>query len=421
MLRSSRLRAPCHRSTRPWSALASALGVVWLAGCGADFVLPPDTGTGVRYPVALAVDPSQRWLYAVGADFDRAYHGGVVAVVDTVNGKIVQQGRVEVPPFASAALLDVDTGADGKPRRRLWVAARDDDSVTMIDVQGGDDTTPPTLHCGASGMVDCASAWRIGGELTGDEDLGADPVALAMQVGDDGRRVLHVAATGNGKVTPVEVQDRDGGGVLATLLPGLNLGSGLAALLVAPLSQRIYVADSRANRLHSYGLDDDGKGGLLPTTFTGVGLPRASSSEFGRGVALSSDEGRVYVAYRSPNALLVIDVAPTATGEPHDVLVDVIGLGGRPAQVVVAPVGPGGRDLVYVSCFGTDDIWVVDPELRRIVDVIRLSHSPYALAIANVPGRGRILYAALFSKHKIAAIPIDANAANRHDVLETIQ
>ena len=410
-----------HRRISLWLGLAVALSAVTATGCGADFVLPPDTGSGVRYPVALAVDPSQRWVYAVGADFDRAYHGGVVAVVDTVAGKLVQTGRVEVPPFASAALLDVDSDADGKTRRRLWVAARDDDSVTMIDIQGGDDATAPTLHCGASGMVDCANAWRIGGELSGDKDLGSDPVAMAMQVGEDGRRVLHVAATGNGKVTPVEVQDRDGGGVLAKVLPGLNLGSGLAALLVSPLSQRVYVADSRANRLHSYGLGDDGAGSLLPTTFTGIGLPRASSTEYGRGVALSSDEGRIYVAYRSPNALLVIDVAPTATGEPHDVLVDVIGLGGRPAQVVVAPVGPGGRDLVYVSCFGTDDIWVVDPELRRIVDVIRLSHSPYALVIANVPGRGRMLYAALFSKHKIAAIPIDANATNRHEVLETIQ
>lgn len=414
--------SPDRTRRRPlrW-ALAVAMLAAPLMGCGADFVPPRDTGTGVRYPVALAVDPSQRWLYAVGADFDRAYHGGVVAVVDTVQGKIVEQGRVEVPPFASAALLDIDTDAAGKARRRLWVAARDDDSVTMIDVQGGDDTTPPTLSCGVEGFTDCANAWRIGGELSGDEDLGSDPIALAMQVGDDGSRVLHVAATGNGKITPVKVADREGGGVLATVLPGLNLGSGLAALLVAPLSQRVYVADSRANRLHAYGLGDDGKGGLQPTTFTGVGLPRASSSEFGRGVALSSDEGRVYVAYRSPNALLVIDVAPTATGEPHDVLVDVIGLGGRPAQVVVAPAGPGGRDLAYVSCFGTDDIWVVDPELRRVVDVIRLPHSPYALAIANVPGRGRLLYAALFSKHKIAVIPIDASASNRHEVLETIQ
>ncbi len=426
------LQSPACRSSRLRHHLAGCAAGWWLvglvvSGCTGEFDLPAYDGKGLRYPLALAVDPSQRYVYAVGANFDRAHHGGVVSAIDTKTDTYVQAGRAEVPSFAAGLLLDVDLDPSGALRRRLYVPARDDDSVTVLDVQsegaGTSSEGPPRLACGRSeaGLGTCSASHRIGGENVGDLDLGQDPVAVGLQRLPGDAVVLHVAAVSDGRVTALALSDAAGGGVKAKTLTSLTLGFGLSSLVVADLSGRVYVGDSRANRLHAYGLDPDGKGGWQPTSAAGVGLPRATSSEFGRGAALSSDGGRLYVAYRSPNALLVIDVAPSATGEPRDVLVDVIGLGGRPAQVAVAPVGPGGRDFVYVACFGSDDIWVVDPELRRVVEVIRLEHSPYGLAIADVPGRGRLLYAAIFSRHRVAVIPIDEGAAERHQVVARIE
>ncbi len=420
-------RSPHLVARRMGATTAWWLAGLAFAGCTSEFDLPTYDGKGLRYPLALAVDPSQRYVYAVGANFDRAHHGGVVSAIDTKTDTYVQAGRAEVPSFAAGLLLDVDQDEKGALRRRLYVPARDDDSVTVLDVlsegAGTPSEGPPSFDCGrgAAGMGTCAKSHRLGGDEEGDLNLGEDPVAVGLQRLPGGDVVLHVAAVSDGRVTPLALSDAPAGGVKATPLTSLTLGFGLSSLVIADLSGRVYVGDSRANRMHAYGLDPDGKGSWRPTSAAGVGLPRATGSEFGRGAALSSDGGRLYVAYRSPNALLVIDVAPSATGEPRDALVDVIGLGGRPAQVAVAPVGPGGRDFVYVACFGSDDIWVVDPEQRRVVEVIRLEHSPYGLAIADVPGRGRMLYAAIFSRHRVAVIPIDEGAAERHQVVARIE
>lgn len=413
------------------SGIAGRLGLVLatavaslFAGCAEEFVLPSDPSSGVRYPVAMAADPSGRWLYVVGANFDRSYHGGMVRVLDTEKGTWVAAAKAEVPSFASAMVLDVQALADGSTRKTLLVAAREDDSVTAIAVQpGAAATDAPSLSCGlpvgAVGL--CAASHRIGGDESGDLDIGEDPSAIALEQRPDGSRILHVVATADGQVTPVALDFAETGGVSGTISDTIGLGSGLAAVLHAPLTGRTYISDARANRLHAIGVTPDEAGDLQIQTFAGVTLPSASSSEYGRGVALSSDEGRLYLGYRNPNALLVIDVAPTASGEPHDTLADVIGLGGRPAQVAVAPVGPGGRDLVFVSCHGTDDIWVVDPALRRVVDVIRLPHSPYAIAVVDVPGKGMQLFAALFSTHRLLRIPLAAGASGRYEVAETIE
>ncbi|MEY3013913.1 MAG: hypothetical protein RIT45_2648 [Pseudomonadota bacterium] len=412
------------RLARPSLLLLAALAASAASGCSEEYDLPADPSAGVRYPVAMAADPSGRWLYVVGANFDRAYHGGVVRVIDTASDTYVAAQKVEVPSFASAAVLDVEPAADGSMRRTLLVASREDDSVTAIDVRvGADATVAPDLDCGngTGTLKTCAASHRVGGDETGDLDIGEDPAAIALEQRPDGARVLHVVATADGQVTPLRLSFPEAGGVTALADDQIGLGSGLAAVLHAPLVGRTYVSDARANRLHAYDVTPGEDGALQIQTFAGVTLPSAASTEFGRGIALSSDEGRLYVAYRNPNALLVVDVAPTPSGEPHDTLGDVIGLGGRPAQLAVAPVGPGGRDLVFVACHGTDDIWVVDPALRRVVDVIRLPHSPYAITVVDVPGKGLQLYTALFSTHQVLRVPLTPGADGRFTVAETIE
>ena len=162
-------------------------------------------------------------------------------------------------------------------------------------------------------------------------------------------------------------------------------------------------------------------------------MPGAASADYGRGMAFATDYSRLYVAWRSPSSLQILDVVPDATGVPNNRLVDSIALGKKPSEIVVAPTGPGGRDLVYISLFGEDAVWVVDPALRAVVATIpmRLAvqepgqdarivrGSPFALSAVHVPSRGWQLYAALFSvppggDHQIVVIPIGEGAANRN-------
>lgn len=402
-----------------------------LPACGGEFGLPAYQGEGLPYPVSMTPDPGGRWLYVVGANFDRQYRGGVVSVLDTHTNTFVKTGRAEVPTHAAG--LALHARPDGS--ERLYVASRDDDSISLIDVVT-DGTEAPRLDCGqgAGALKPCADSHRFGGDQTGDLDIGLDPIELVVDPAPSGDETLvTVVATSDGQVTvisPYGKSDDDASG--ARVLDQIHLGSGLSAVATSPLTGRTYVADARLNRLYNHSLlpvldeKTGGRTGWAIDRKATIVLPRASSGEYARGMALSLDHSRLYIAYRSPNALLIVDIAPSETGAPANALVDTIGLGGRPAQVAVAPTGPQGKERVYVSCFGSDDIWVVDPGLRAVVDVIALKHSPYGIAAmkvtdsANPQGLWR-LYAGLFSRHEVVAIDIDPQAASPHAVLATIR
>ena len=402
-----------------------------LTACGGEFGVPPYGGDGVRYPVSMTADPSGRWLYVVGANFDRQHRGGIVRVFDTAANKWAPSDIVEVPSHAAGILLQPSGAPDGG--HRLYVAARDDDSISIIDVKANA-TGAPGLDCGQpDGEIGpCAGDHRIGGELKDDPDVGSDPVQVDLVAAPDGTgMLLQVVATGDGQVTLVDLQQKtSGSGVKAKILDHMKLLAGPSAMVTSPLTGRSYVADARLNRLYTHGLaqglDDTGAvtdGWTIDRQDT-IALPRAAGGEYARGMTLSLDNSRLYVAYRSPNALLIVDIAPGASGAPANLLLDTIGLGGRPAQVIVAPTGPEGRELVYVSCYGTDDIWVVDPALRAVVDVFELVHSPYGMVAVNVAddqgGSRWRLYAGLFTRHEIVALDIDPSAAKPGAVLATI-
>ncbi len=246
--------------------------------------------------------------------------------------------------------------------------------------------------------------------------------------------MLHVAAASDGQVSLLELATdaSESAHKDARLLDSTEFGAGLSAVLTSPVTGRTYVADTRLHKLHNHSLVamQDSKTGVRTgykiEQHAAVLLPQATGTEFSRGMTLSLDGSRLYIAYRSPNAMLIVDIAPTANGGPANKLVGVVGLGGRPASVVVAPTGPGAVERAYIACFGTDDIWVVDPALRIVVDTIRLPHSPYALAAVSVPdadggpSRWR-LYAGLFSKHEIAVLDIDPASSNLHKQLAMVR
>ena len=190
---------------------------------------------------------------------------------------------------------------------------------------------------------------------------------------------------------------------------------------MAPTTGRLYSADVRRNALFPFKLHQQPEQLWSVEQFDGITLPISSGAEYSRAVTMSSDGGRLYVAYRNPNSVLVIDTSLSRAGVPVDRLVDTIGVGGQPAQLLTAPTREDGGELLYVSCFDTDDIWVVDPESRAVVDVIRLPHAPYGMTAVKVPGRGWTLYAGMFTQHRLAVIDLDPSDANRHDVSEFIQ
>ena len=204
-----------QRPTSPvrLASVATLVLATFALGCGGETGLPAYDGKGVRYPTALVAAPSGKYVYVVGANFDRTHRAGVVRVLDTVAGTWVAGTFVEVPTYASGITLQPDAAGPGS--HRLFVPSRENDSISVIDVSaanGGVD-----LSCGTPGKNGtCADEWRIGGAEKTDLNIGQDPVAVTLEPGRSGQPLLmHVAASVGGRLSTFGLKDRDGGGVEA--------------------------------------------------------------------------------------------------------------------------------------------------------------------------------------------------------------
>lgn len=393
-----------------------------MAGCGDNPGLPEDTSAAVRYPIAMAATPSGSLVFAVGANFDRAYRGGKLRVIDTATDAFVP-GQLEVSGFAGGIALQMPlagTPTEQVPQRVL-VTSRDDDAISIADF------TAPTvsLSCGTHDVDGHCDASHRYGLPTSTPPLGNDPMGIEIIPWDAGHWRVTVATSVSGHASVLQM---DTVGKIANV-GQVGLGTGLYAVKTVPATGRTYVSSINSPAIYVLRVDPDATAatGYKATTEPSVVLPSQSALSYARGLALSSDGARLYVADRSPTALIEIDVSPGPSGAPRNAVGAVIPLGPLPSEVAVAPTGPGGRDLVYVSCFGDDAVWVVDPYLREVVDIIRFHHAPYALTATKVPGldaagkpQGWKLYTGLFAAHTIAVVPLEPSSPARHTITKLL-
>ena len=405
-----------------------------LAACDSSIGLPADPSNGLRYPIALVADPSGRQIFALGANFDRLYRAGRMRTIDTATDKYLVDANgtpiaTEVASFGGSFALDVAPDPTATSKFHLFVPARDDDSLVVLDVHA---TTPTTIDCNPEAISGvCGSDHRIAA-LNGVFPVGDDPIAVALSASPDGRRRVHIAAANNGYVTLMDYDPHEQP-IQLRALDQASLPGGLNSIVVSPLSQRTYISTTKTAAIQTYRVDP-GPSTDKPWIMVqepAIVLPASGLADYGRGLVFSSDYSRLYVAWRSPAALDILDVVPDATGRPSNRLVDTIVLGRQPSGLAVAPTGPNGRDLVYVSCYSDDAIWVVDPVLRAPVARIAMRlgvhetgldpqivrGSPFAMAAVNVPERGWLLYAGLFAvppgaDHHIVVVPIAPGAKN---------
>jgi hypothetical protein len=395
---------------------ALLLGGVLLAGCEDNAGLPRDPLPFVRFPVSLGADSTGQFLLVAGANFDRSYRAGVVRTVDTATDLYSPGTSTEIPGFAGAmALLPTAIGAQAS---HAIVPAREDDSITLLDLGNA---TPPPVTCGtvdADGR--CDSAHHIG-SLTGTVTVGDDPVDVALERLDAQHFRAHVVATTDGRISIFDV-DASVTPPKLVVADALILGAGLTSVVVSSLNGHIYVSDMRASQVHVYHMEPraDPTAPWHAVLDSAISMPGSALLDYGRDLALSSDGGTLYVAWRSPNALLTVDISPGDDGLPRNKVIDMLPLGAGPAQLAVAPTGPNGRDLVYVSCYNTDSVWVIDPQRRGYEAIVPLPHAPYAVSTVHT-AQGWKLYVALFNLHKIGVVPLEAGAAGRHTLAHFVE
>jgi hypothetical protein len=124
-----------------------------------------------------------------------------------------------------------------------------------------------------------------------------------------------------------------------------------------------------------------------------------------RGVALSTDEHRIYIAARVPDSLLIASINdPTATLPTIDVARTVV-LPANPNEIRVI-ARPGHSDLLAISCTGAQSIAFYDDEVGNLVGTVNgVGLSPFDIAVDLREGGAR-LFVSDFDDGRVAVIDI---------------
>jgi hypothetical protein len=124
-----------------------------------------------------------------------------------------------------------------------------------------------------------------------------------------------------------------------------------------------------------------------------------------RGIALSHDESRIYLAGQSPDTLLVLSVTDPTSDAPAVGLQRVIPLPDGANEVVAIP-RPGRSDLVAITCIAAGALVLYDDDVGDIVALVPgVGVQPFGVAYER-QGAGARLYVSNFSDGRIAVIDL---------------
>jgi DNA-binding beta-propeller fold protein YncE len=406
---------PTRRPSDTLSTIALSVAVAGLlASCGVDVVGDDPPYDQLHFPVGMALHPDGEFLYIVNSNFDVAYRedrGGSVVVMNTDELEIIPGGTVQIGTFGGDIKLN---SVDGEPTR-AYVGVRGDESVTVLDVED----RGSRLRCN-------------GGRLSGPCQMptdSADPFGLAVsttkvaQPGGEDLTVdfVAVAHLAGGNITAFTVKGegsrRSFSRVAAPLVAGAN------AIEQSPRTGNYYATSRFTNTIVSFRPAIDVEGDVVALFETDEIVVENASPGRGldsRGIAFNREGTVAYVANRGPDAVLVIDVGPTnpATGGgTRNQIVDAIYMPADPAEVKLIEID--GRELLYVSSYDAEQIVVVDPESRLILDTIDIPGQPYTLTADTA--RHQRIYVSLFGDHGVAIVDIDPESPSFNQVTAVVR
>jgi DNA-binding beta-propeller fold protein YncE len=400
------------------------------------------------YPVAAAVSSDGQWLYVVNSDFDLRYNGGTVVSVnltavreaatrrvtgngcrvdDTSEGVsnalrcnasrfILGSATRKLNPFAVDAAI-----ARYPDRERLYVAVRGDGSVTWfdLDAQGG-------LSCGAGGAGSlCDDAHRVGIDGSASplgNRLPPDPSALSVDASRGWVVVSHQSSDATLARATLLYDRGSRAGSPATATPVIlnavgNVTARLTGLALIPsadaAARSTWVATSRADSVLNYFQAYPGNTTLqdsLPYLYrsAAVAIPGLGTGSDNRSIAVDPAPGasRLFIAGRSPEALLVLDVD---RANPTRVTVrDAIPTAREPSRLLAHYEASLGRTLVYVVNYADRRVSVIDPAEHRILTDITTNRGPHALV--RDPN-GQFMYVMDFLDNALEVIDLRARTA----------
>jgi DNA-binding beta-propeller fold protein YncE len=399
-----------------------------IGGCASDVPGLEPPAEEIRFPIGLALHPTDRYLFYVNSNFDLLYNGATVAVLDTTTGVVDPRHTVKIGSYAAELTL----GRDGK---RAFVVSRSDNSLNVLDVDITKDrfftctddapVAGKLPRCNGRFVMPVANnPFGIYVQKTGPIPQGCNaPPQTATEtvfVASVNTNYIGLQTNGVFSVLTPPLTVADGGVVVESdqlpyqLQTTFTTPPGSNTIGRHPTTGTLYVTSrfTASTTLLRY---EPGP----PTTVEQVGSLVVTNQRAGldsRGVAFSPDGTRAYIANRSTPSLLVFDVSCGPDGRERNELIQILDLGVDPGPVAYLQRADG-SDRIYIPCAGSQEVYVIDPVLNILEKIIEVGDGPYDIVFTQGARDQKGLqraYVADFKEDAISVIDLDKASINYH-------
>jgi hypothetical protein len=444
------------------------LGCLSALACADDPALAPLDR--LEQPTGLAQSPDGRWLFVTNGNWDRSRANSALLALDLEPiaeaiaaprepgesldaahpcRRIALEGRIECDPSlvidsgvripSGAGNIAIDRPGGEQGPLRLLIPTRLEPGVVWVDVfgEGFGATAGLRFDCGQAEDRVCDRAHRI-------EGVAADPSRLTVD--DQGFRFAYLPHLLGRTLTLIlldgnrgpEIVDVESEFFRVDELFDSKLGGGFAVIQRACEVETDNAPASSVNCTRPYliatqrfwwgvrtfriapGLNVVVSG--AEQTVLGPNLQSAEPKPLMGGMAFEDPErgDRLLVVHTTPPALSRVDTSLDDAQNPRFVVVDTIALCSNPNLVSVwrpSTAGAPGPALALVSCYGTDQLAVVDLGVFAIVRTLELGDGPNEMLID--PAR-RWLLVANTAEGSISIVDLDAGRSTYLDELATL-
>jgi YVTN family beta-propeller protein len=352
---------------------------------------------------------------------------------------------------------------------RLHIGVRGNSSLTTVDVTLGN---PPTFSCSvsAASFAECDASHEITDTTVSTVSLTNNPTPQKVVVPDEpyalaldpqldllyvGHLKNNTAEINSGGVSLFDVSNTSEPPTFVAPFPSIfpadvNGSVGVTALMVTPY-QSGNALGMPAHELFVSSRYVALVGSMLPTTVPscqmGSGPTRTkttvnnialipASDTFNttlvgsedRGIQFITDANRAFVLQRVPPAVVGFDLSLDADGVRHLDPGDFLETCANPTFLDLHNPGGAGAQL-YVTCFESGQLYVIDPYVPRVVNVIEVGRGPAGLAFGPSPAEAAAgvataettrAYVVGFGDNNISVVDLDPASPTRYHVIQRI-
>ncbi|CAN5354490.1 hypothetical protein BH11MYX1_BH11MYX1_23560 [soil metagenome] len=429
------------------------LACVALAACTAssDQVRPPETQ--LFFPTGIGVSPDESKLFVTNANSELRYDSGSInvmdlALVDSVAaewtvGKNAPSGCHQDTDFTETLICDEaqfmlpnsgarignfatqlavqDTSSAGAGNIRLIVPTRGDPSVTWVDWDG----SKLTCNSDDQGFELCDDTHRLS-YVHNDPDVAYLPeepfdvfvdspgeFAVVTHLSSGYVTLINTPAVSNASIADVAV-----GIFAASPLTGLQGATGVTGHVTPSGLDTVYVGSRTESRIQMFTVGRP-PNQVDPYLITGnfffldsVGGNIGGSSDT-RGMKFSADGKKMYLINRDPPSLQVVDTSLGETGFPRNKVIAATDICRQASTLTALDSGDG--EKVYLTCFSTGSMYIVDPSGQSsVADIVTVGRGPYAIAASAVHKK---IYVTNFLEDTISVIDVAPGSPTRNRVV----